>query len=176
MTTTAALPPVDAPDTAKRNAAASPERPPAGPQSSSTRSYRHSFPRRIANVVIGSLLRLGVPLGETTLLTVRGRTSGQPRTTPVDVIEDGGRRWLVAPYGSVNWVRNLRVAGSLTLSRGRWFKTLSAVEVSPVEAAPILKLYATRVPITRPFFDAAPDAPIQAFEAEASRHPVFRLQ
>ena len=54
-------------------------------------------------------------------------------------------------------------------------KRSKLVELGPAESAPVLKLYATRVPITRPFFDATPDSDVAAFAAEASRHPVFRI-
>src|SRR5262245_1578395 len=66
------------------------------------------------------LLRLGVPLGFNGLITVRGRTSGLPRTTPVAIIAVSGRRWVWAPWGEVHWVRNLCEAGSATITlRGR---------------------------------------------------------
>jgi deazaflavin-dependent oxidoreductase (nitroreductase family) len=66
------------------------------------------------------LLRAGIPLGPNGLITVRGRKSGEPRTTPVAVIQVKGRRWIWAPWGDVHWVRNLRAAGGGTLTvRGR---------------------------------------------------------
>jgi deazaflavin-dependent oxidoreductase (nitroreductase family) len=63
--------------------------------------------------IIKRLLRAGTPMGPMILLTVRGRTTGQPRTTPVDLLERDDRRWLVATHGGANsnWVRNLRAAG-----------------------------------------------------------------
>ena len=68
-----------------------------------------------------SLLAAGVPLGFNGLITVPGRTTGMPRTTPVAIIVDGsGRRWIWAPWGDVQWVRNLRAAGRATITvRGR---------------------------------------------------------
>jgi deazaflavin-dependent oxidoreductase (nitroreductase family) len=66
------------------------------------------------------LLAAGVPLGPNGLLTVRGRTSGLPRTTPVAIIDVSGRRWVWSPWGDVHWVRNLRAAGRATVTvRGR---------------------------------------------------------
>ena len=66
------------------------------------------------------LLKLGVPLGFNGLITIRGRKSGEPRTTPVAIIDVNGRRWIWAPWGEVNWVRNLRAAGGATITvRGR---------------------------------------------------------
>jgi len=73
-------------------------------------------------------------------------------------------------------VRNARAAGRVTLSRGRHTETVAIVELGPEEAAPVLKQYMTEIPITRPFFDAKLDAPLEAFVAEARRHPVFRIR
>ena len=65
-------------------------------------------------------MRAGVPLGFNGLITIRGRTSGLPRTTPVAIIDVSGRRWVWCPWGDVNWVRNLRAAGGATITvRGR---------------------------------------------------------
>ena len=66
------------------------------------------------------LLAARVPLGFNGLITIRGRKSGLPRTTPVAIIEVSGRRWVWAPWGDVHWVRNLRAAGGATITvRGR---------------------------------------------------------
>jgi hypothetical protein len=94
----------------------------------------------------------------------------------VTLVEDGGRRWLVAPYGDVAWVRSARAAGRVTLSRGARSEMLSVRELPAAEAAPVLQRYITRVPITRPYFDARPDSPLAAFVAEAPRHPAFELR
>jgi deazaflavin-dependent oxidoreductase (nitroreductase family) len=72
------------------------------------------------NPVTRRLLAAGVPLGLNGLLTVRGRKSDLPRTTPVAIIEVSGRRWIWAPWGGSHWVRNLRAAGGATITvRGR---------------------------------------------------------
>jgi deazaflavin-dependent oxidoreductase (nitroreductase family) len=138
-------------------------------------TYRLSPGRRAVNRVVRLLIRLGLMPGPTYLLTVPGRRTGRPLSTPVTLVEDAGARWLVAPYGDVGWVRNARAAGQVTLSRGGRAETLAIRELSAAEAAPLLQRYVTRVPITRPFFDAKPDSPVAAFEAEAPRHPVFQL-
>ncbi|HEX7786037.1 MAG TPA: nitroreductase family deazaflavin-dependent oxidoreductase [Methylomirabilota bacterium] len=138
-------------------------------------SYRLGPARRAANRLVRVLLWLGLMPGPTYLLTVRGRRSGRPLSTPVTLVEEGERRWLVAPYGDVSWVRNARAAGQVTLSRGSRSETVPVHELGPAEAAPVLQRYVTRVPITRPYFDARPDSPLAAFEAEAPRHPVFAL-
>ncbi len=138
-------------------------------------TYRLSPSRRAANRLVRLLLKLGLMPGPTYLLTVPGRRTGRPLSTPVTLVEEVDSRWLVAPYGDVAWVHNARAAGQVTLSRGRRSETLSIRELPAAEAAPVLKRYITRVPITRPYFDAKPDSPLAAFIAEAPRHPVFRL-
>ena len=140
-----------------------------------TATYRLTPSRRAANRLVRFLLRLGLMPGPTYMLTVPGRRSGRPLSTPVTLVEDGTTRWLVAPYGDVAWVRNARAAGQITLSRGSRSETVSIRELGPTEAAPVLQRYITRVPITRPYFDVVPTSPLAAFEAEAPRHPVFQL-
>jgi len=84
----------------------------------------------IFNRIIVRLLRVGVPMGPMILLTVRGRTSGQPRTTPVGLFEQDGHRWLLATFGETNWTRNLRAAGEGILTRGRRREAIAAVELA----------------------------------------------
>ncbi len=126
------------------------------------------------NVVIRRLARLGFAGRHTYLLKVAGRKTGRVYSTPVTLVENG-ERMLVAPYGDVAWVRNARAAGAVTLRRGRRSETLEIEEVSAAEAAPVLRRYVRQVAVTRPFFDADPDSPIETFEAEAAHRPVFRL-
>jgi len=121
------------------------------------------------------LLRAGVNMGTTSLLTVRGRKSGQPHTVPVIPVEQDGERFLVASYGVVQWVHNLRAAGAATVTRGRHSETISVTELPAQQAAPILKQYLSQVPTVRSYFDATPDSPLEAFEREAPRHPVFQI-
>jgi deazaflavin-dependent oxidoreductase (nitroreductase family) len=79
------------------------------------------------------LLAARVPLGFNGLITIRGRTSGMPRTTPVAIIDVSGRRWVWAPWGDVQWVRNLRAAGRATITvRGRKVE-VRATELDAVE-------------------------------------------
>jgi hypothetical protein len=92
------------------------------------------------------------------------------------LVEQDGQRWLVAPYGVVQWVRNIRAAGTATLTRGRRSETISVTELPAQEAAPILKEYLLHVSGgVRSHFDARRDSPLEAFEREAARHPVFRI-
>ena len=137
--------------------------------------YRRGLARRAGNGLVRILLRLGLGPARTHLLTVTGRRSGAPRSTPVTLVEEGGRRWLVSPYGEVAWVRNLRATGRATLSRCGHTVEIEVREVGVEEAAPVLKLYVTRVPITRPYFDVKPESDLASFRAEAPRHPVFAI-
>jgi deazaflavin-dependent oxidoreductase (nitroreductase family) len=139
-------------------------------------TYRLGPIRRLVNVVMTALLRVGLGPPRTYLLTVPGRKTGRPLTTPVTLVTSGTRRWLVAPYGEVAWVRNTRAAGRVTLTRGRRRETFAVKELAPEDSAPVLRQYVKEVPITRPFFDVRPDSPLPAFVEEAPRHPVFLLQ
>src|SRR2546423_4199642 len=86
------------------------------------------------NPVASRLLRLGRLMGPNALLTVKGRKSGQPRTTPVALVELKGRRWVVGTFGDTNWVRNLRAAGDAVITAGRRDLRVNAVELSPGDA------------------------------------------
>ena len=122
------------------------------------------------------LLYAGVKIGRMSLLTVRGRKSGQPRTTPVWLAEYDGQRFLVSTYGQTNWVRNLRAAGEAILTRGRRSERIAVVEVGAKEAAPVLRYFVSTVPaVVRPSFDVTPASPLSTFEQEVARHPVFRV-
>ena len=139
------------------------------------RTYKLTFGRRLANSILNTLLHLGVKLQETYLLSVPGRKSGQIHTIPVRLIEKGKQRWLVAPYGPVNWELNARAAGQITLSPGRTSETVTIVELDPKERAPVLREYLNQVQIVKPYFDLTPESSLDAFEAEAPHHPIFRI-
>jgi deazaflavin-dependent oxidoreductase (nitroreductase family) len=96
---------------------------------------RRSVPRVVPlfNRVAKPLVAAGVPMGPNGLLTVRGRTSGEPRTTPLAIIEADGRRWIWSPWGDVHWVRNLRAAGTATITVRRTEHAVQAVELDPAE-------------------------------------------
>ena len=138
-------------------------------------TYKLTSGRRLANSILTTLLHLGVKLPGTYLLSIPGRKSGKIHTIPVRLIQKDGQRWLVAPYGQVNWVLNARAAGQVTLSPGRTPETVTIVELDPNESAPVLKEYLKQVPTVKPYFDVTPESPLDAFEAEAPRHPVFRI-
>jgi deazaflavin-dependent oxidoreductase (nitroreductase family) len=139
------------------------------------RNYRHNATTRMTNWVFARLTRAGMGASYRYLLTVRGRKTGQLRTTPVDVMGIGGQRWLVAGYGPANWVHNARAAGEVTLSRGGHQARYAVAEPAPGEAVPVLRKYLTDIRVTRPYFDATPASPDSQLEAELARHPVLRL-
>jgi deazaflavin-dependent oxidoreductase (nitroreductase family) len=139
-------------------------------------TYRLGFARRLINWLVRGLLRFGLAPKGTYLLSVKGRRTGRIHSTPVTLVENGERH-LVAPYGEVGWVKNARAAGEVTLSRGRRSETLAIDELPAQEAAPVLREYLKKAAVVvGPFFDAERDSPLEAFAAEADRHPVFRLR
>lgn len=129
---------------------------------------------RAGNGLVSILARAG--LGPIALLTTTGRVTGRPHTVPVVPIDHAGARWLVAPYGPVAWVHNARAAGTVTLRYGRQRHAYAIRDATPIEAAPVLKRYATIATRTRHRFTATIDAPVEAFIAEAADHPVLELQ
>jgi deazaflavin-dependent oxidoreductase (nitroreductase family) len=136
---------------------------------------------RWGNVLTTTLLRAGIKLVGSGnypmyLLTVRGRKSGQPRTIPIVLLEQKGKRYLASPYGRVNWVYNLRAAGEATLTRGRCSETVTARELPPGEAALVLRsLLSARNPFAR-YYGITEDTSLEAVERTLSTHPVFALE
>ena len=139
------------------------------------KTYQVNFATHLRDSLFVTLQHAGVRMGTMSLLTVRGRKSGQPHTVPVILVERDGQRWLVAPYGVVQWVRNLRAAGTATLTRGRHSEAISVIELPAQEAAPILKQYLLNGAQVGPYFDATKNSPLEAFANEAPRHPVFQI-
>lgn len=138
--------------------------------------FRRTPIRRAFDTVMVALARRGIARGGISTLTVVGRTSGEPRVVPITPITVNAQRYLVAPYGPVAWVQNLRSAGGEgTLRFGKRLERISAVEVDAATAAPVLKMYLQQIPIVRSQFSVGPDDPESAFEAIADRHPVFEL-
>jgi deazaflavin-dependent oxidoreductase (nitroreductase family) len=137
---------------------------------------------RVANAMTTALLKAGVPVANggnpMYLLTVRGRKSGLPRTTPIVAILQDGQRYLFSPYGQVDWVRNLRAAGEATLTRGRHIEKVWAIELPINEAGLVLKKGMEHgIPsYLAKYFEVPADASLEEFERAAARHPVFLLQ
>jgi deazaflavin-dependent oxidoreductase (nitroreductase family) len=141
------------------------------------KTYRTSKTQAAANAVMTWLLRRGRGPGFIWLLTAPGRVTGVPRTTPVVPVLDGDERWVVAPFGAVGWVRNVRAAGRLELHRGRESHAYEARELEPTEAVPVLRDYLSMRTgrYVRDYFDASASSPDDAIAREAAHHPVFAL-
>jgi hypothetical protein len=94
---------------------------------------------------------------------------------PVTLVEEGHEKWLVAPYGPVSWVRNVRAAGRVTLRRGKQVAVYAIREIPAAEAGPVLKKYVAIAGATRSYFKATKESPVADFVAEAGVHPAFEL-
>jgi len=131
---------------------------------------------RIFNRAFGLLVGLGLGLRHNYLLQVRGRTTGRIFSTPVNVLELNGKRWLVAPRGRTQWVRNAEVAGEVILRKG-WRR--QRVRVRPVpdsEKPEILSAYLDRFKLTvQRYFPLRAGSPPAEFAPIADRYPVFEL-
>ena len=135
---------------------------------------------RISNRPVTALLRAGAPMGSMALLTVRGRRTGSPQTTPVTLTPEGGGWVLGSPFGETDWVKNLRAARVGTITRRRREVEVLASEMEAGEAARIMMENMAGVgPVARralaPYFSIPLDAPLEDWLVEAPRHPMFRL-
>jgi deazaflavin-dependent oxidoreductase (nitroreductase family) len=145
------------------------------------KTYQAPMFVRLGNVLTTTLLRAGVKLvgfGKYPmyLLTVRGRKSGQPRTISIVIIERNGKRYLASPFGIVAWVRNLRAAGEATLTRGRRSETVNARELTPKEAALVLREdIKDGNPFAR-YFGVTAESSLEDFERTTISHPLFVLE
>jgi deazaflavin-dependent oxidoreductase (nitroreductase family) len=135
------------------------------------------FTRHVFNQFIALMTRVGVSVWGSRILVVRGRTSGLPRTTPVNLLTFDGNTYLVAPRGHTQWVRNLRVAGAGELRLGRRSEQFRAVELPDDEKVPVLRAYLKRWKAEVGVFFAGVSA--KSPEADVRRiapdHPVFRI-
>jgi len=125
------------------------------------------------------LLAAGLPLGFNGLLTVRGRKSGQPRTTPLAIITVSGRRHVWSPWGEVHWVRNLRAAGHATITvRGRE-EEVRVTELDPAERVAFFRdvvgPVARKIPFGMSFIRIVDGVDLNDPLAAADGRPVFEL-
>ena len=137
---------------------------------------RRSAVGRIADTLARAMIRAGVGPKTTFLLTVPGRRTGQPRTTPVSVALEGDGRYLVSQRGESEWVRNARVAKAGTLARRRRAEQVRLVELSPEESVSALRAYLRIEPYGRRIIGLGPDASEDELLEAARRHPVFRVE
>ena len=135
------------------------------------------FTRHVFNPAVALLTRAGVSVWGSRELRVRGRTSGEWRTTPVNLLTLDGQQYLVAARGHTQWVRNLRVAGTGELRVGKRTEVFTAAEVADAEKTPILRAYLKRWKAeVGVFFDGvSADSPDADLERIAPDHPVFRI-
>jgi len=136
------------------------------------------FTRNVFNRTVALLTRLGVSVWGSRVLAVRGRKSSEWRMTPVNLLTVEGRRYLVAPRGTTQWVRNIRVAGSGELRLGRKVEPITVSELDDDEKPSILRAYLKRWRAeVGVFFDGTgPDATDEELRRIAPGHPVFRLE
>ncbi|KLL10908.1 nitroreductase family deazaflavin-dependent oxidoreductase [Protofrankia coriariae] len=136
------------------------------------------FTRHVFNNLVAGFTRAGVSIWGSRVLEVKGRTSGQPRRVPVNLLNHEGGQYLVAPRGETQWVRNLRAAdGNLDILLGRRREHRSAHEVADADKAPILRAYLRRWKAeVGVFFDGvSADSTDEELARIAPRHPVFVL-
>jgi deazaflavin-dependent oxidoreductase (nitroreductase family) len=131
------------------------------------------------NAIAKPLLAAGVPMGFNGLLTVPGRNTGVPRTTPLAIIEVGGRRWVWSPWGEVQWVRNLRAAGRATVTVRKESQEVTATELTPAERIAFFR--DTLEPLVRSirggvwFIRALDGVDVRKPREAAEGRPVFQL-
>ncbi len=144
----------------------------------SDRFVRPTGVNAVVNRVVGFLTRVGLPLAGSRVLAVRGRTSGEWRTTPVNPLRVGGALYLVAPRGNAQWVRNIRVSGGGELRAGRRVTAFRAVEVADADKTPILRAYLTAWAweVGRFFEGVDASSPDARLAEIAPGFPVFRIE
>jgi deazaflavin-dependent oxidoreductase (nitroreductase family) len=135
------------------------------------------FTNNVFNRIIQALTALGLSVWGSGVLRVRGRTSGEWRSTPVNLLTHGGKRYLVAPRGTTQWVRNLRVAGTGELGLGRKFEPFRATELADDEKPPILRDYLKRWKAEVGVFFGGVGAKSSDEELRriATDHPIFKI-
>ena len=143
--------------------------------------YRHTRSARFGNRATVALLRAGIGIGPYGVLTVPGRRTGLPRSTPLEFARIGDGWRVIAAYGLVDWVKNLQAAGTATIQLRRQVFPVTARQLPPREAAAVLLdrvASASRMTgrMIGPYFDATSDSPMEDWELEAQHHPVFVLE
>jgi deazaflavin-dependent oxidoreductase (nitroreductase family) len=135
------------------------------------------FTKNVFNRIVAALTRLGVSVLGSRVLEVRGRTSGEWRRTPVNLLTYEGERFLVAPRGETQWVRNLRVSHEGRLRLGRRTEPFRGEEIDDERKVAILRAYLKRwkAEVGMFFEGVGPDSSEQELRRIAPKHPVFRL-
>jgi deazaflavin-dependent oxidoreductase (nitroreductase family) len=135
------------------------------------------FTTNVFNRIVAGLTRLGLSVLGSRVLEVRGRTSGEWRRTPVNLLSCEGQRYLLAPRGETQWVRNLRVSREGRLRLGRRTESFTAEEIDEERKVPILRAYLKRwkAEVGMFFEGVGPDSSDEELARIAPKHPVFRL-
>jgi deazaflavin-dependent oxidoreductase (nitroreductase family) len=136
------------------------------------------FTVNVFNPIVAWLTRRGLSVWGSRVLAVRGRKSGEWRTTPVNVLALDGERYLVAPRGHVQWTYNMRVAGGGRLHLGKRVEEFTATEIPDDDKPVILRAYLKRwkSEVGVFFGGVGPDSTDEELRAIAPKHPVFRIQ
>ncbi len=131
---------------------------------------------RLFNRWFGFLVGLGLGMKHNYLLQVRGRKSGKLYSTPIDLLEMNGKRYLVAPRGRTQWVRNAEAAGEVALKRGSFQQSFRLRALAEAEKPAYLKEYLDRFKTTvQRYFPVPAGSPPEAFAPIAANYPVFEL-
>jgi deazaflavin-dependent oxidoreductase (nitroreductase family) len=144
---------------------------------SSMPAFREPTPvEKFFNRAMGTFVGWGLGPAHMRLLEVRGRKSGKLYTTPVDLLELNAKRYLVAPRGRTQWVRNAEAAGEIVLKRGGTRQSFRLRAIPEAEKPPILKAYLDnfKTEVQR-YFAVAAESPAEQFKAVAANYPAFEL-
>ena len=131
---------------------------------------------RAFNRLFGLLVGMGFGLKHNYLLEVRGRKSGKMYSTPVNVLEFGGKRYLVAPRGRTQWVRNAEAAGEVALKKGSRRESFRLRAIADHDKPPLLKAYLDSFKTTvQRYFPIPAGSDAATFAPIAANYPVFEL-
>ena len=135
-----------------------------------------SASERVFNRIFGFMVGLGWGFSHNYLLQVRGRKSGKIYSTPIDLLEMDGKRFLVAPRGRTQWVRNAEAAGEITLKRGKLRQKFRLRALSDQETPEILKAYLDQFKReVQGYFPVPAGSPVEAFQELVQSYPAFEL-
>ena len=136
------------------------------------------FTRNVFNKAVAGATRMGISLMGSRVLEVKGRKSGQWRSTPVNLLGVDGHQYLVAPRGNTQWVRNMRAAGGGRLKLGRKTEDFKATEVLDDSRATLLRAYLKKWKweVGAFFGGVGPDASDDELLQIAPDHPAFRIE
>ena len=131
---------------------------------------------RVFNRIFGFVVGLGWGFSYNYLLQVRGRKSGKVYSTPIDLLEKNGKRFLVAPRGRAQWVRNAEAAGEVTLKKGKLQQKFRLRPLSDAEKPEILKAYLDQFKReVQTYFPVPAGSPVEAFRELVASYPAFEL-